>query len=91
MTRRTVTFDPAIDQLVQIIRGLALLVGIDYNYTEVINGLAYYGLCYWLNIDKSKAVEMAPSVLTTNLKLAGIQDELNDKFYESLSKLKIKL
>lgn len=91
MSRRTVTIDPAIDQFVKIIRGLALLIGLDYNYTEVINGLAYYGICYWLNIDKSKAVAMAPSILATDLKMAGIQDELSDKFYESLSKLKIKL
>jgi len=90
MPRRTVTFDPAIDQLVQIIRGLALLIGLDYNYTEVANGLAYYGVCYWLGIEKSKAVEMAPSVLTTNLKLAGIEDELRDKIYENLSKLAMK-
>lgn len=90
MTRRTVTFDPTIDQFVQIIRGLALLVGLDYNYTEVANGLAYYGVCYWLNIKKSKAVEMAPSVLTTNLKLAGIEDELRNKVYENLSKLTTK-
>lgn len=91
MSRRTVTIDPAIDQFVKIIRGLALLVGLDYNYTEVINGLAYYGICYWLNIDKSKAIAMAPSILATDLKMAGIRDELSDKFYENLSKLKIKL
>ena len=87
MSRRTVTIDPALDQIIKIIRGLALLIGLEYNYTEVVNGLAYYGVCYWLNIEKSKAVAMAPQVLTTNLKMAGIEDELRDKFYESLSKL----
>jgi len=91
MTRRTVTFDPTIDQIVTLIRGLSLLVGLDYNYTEVVNGLVYYGLCYWLNTPKAKAVAMAPKVLTTNLKMAGIEDELRDKFYESLSKLKINI
>ena len=91
MTRRTVTFDPTIDQIVNLIRGLALLVGIEYNYTEVVNGLAYYGVCYWLGIEKTKAVEMASKVLATNLKMEGIKDELNDKFYENLSKLKINI
>ena len=89
MTRRTVTFDPTIDQIVNLIRGLALLIGIEYNYTEVVNGLIYYGLCYWLNIEKAKAIELAPKVITTNLKMEGIKDELSDKFYENLSKLKL--
>lgn len=89
MTRRTVTFDPAIDQLVNLIRGLALLIGLEYNYTEVVNGLVYYGLCYWLNTPKEKAVAMAPIVLTSNLKMEGLKDKLSDKFYENLSKLKI--
>ena len=89
MTRRTVTFDPTIDQIVNLIRGLALLIGIEYNYTEVVNGLAYYGVCYWLDIKKETAVAMAPKVLTTNLKMEGINDELNDKFYATLSKLKL--
>ena len=91
MSRRTVTIDPALDQIINIIRGLALLIGLEYNYTEVVNGLAYYGVCYWLNIEKSKAVAMASQVLTTNLKMAGIEDELGDKFYESLSKLKLNI
>jgi len=91
MSRRTVTIDPALDQIIKIVRGLALLIGLEYNYTEVVNGLVYYGLCYWLNTPKAKAVAMAPKVLTTNLKMAGIEDELSNKFYESLSKLKINL
>lgn len=86
MSRRTVTIDPALDQFVKIIRGLALLIGQDYNYTEVINNLAYYGICYWLDIKKSQAVEKAPSILTTNLKFAGIEDEMRDKFYENILK-----
>lgn len=89
MSRRTVTIDPALDQFIKAIRGLALLIGIEYNYTEVVNGLAYYGLCYWLNIEKPKAVAMAPLVLTTNLKMEGIRDELRDRFLENISKLKI--
>ena len=87
MSRRTVTIDPALDQIIKLVRGLALLIGLEYNYTEVVNGLAYYGLCYWLNIEKSKAVAMAPQVLTTNLKMEGIKDELRDRFFENLSKL----
>lgn len=91
MSRRTVTIDPALDRIIKTIRGLALLIGLEYNYTEVVNGLAYYGVCYWLSIEKSKAVAMAPQVLTTNLKMAGIEDELSGKFYESLSKMKINI
>jgi len=89
MMRRTVTFDPAIDQLVNLIRGLALLIGLEYNYTEVVNGLAYYGVCYWLNIPKERAVAMAPQVLTSNLKLGGITDELTDKLRNLLPNLKL--
>lgn len=87
MSRRTITIDPALDQIIKLVRGLALLIGLDYNYTEVVNGLAYYGVCYWLGIDHKKAVEMASQVITTNLKMEGIEDELRDKFYENLSKL----
>ncbi len=89
MIRRTVTFDPAIDQLVNLIRGLALLIGLEYNYTEVVNGLAYYGVCYWLNVRKDRAVAMAPQVLTSNLKFEGITDELLDKLRETMPKLKL--
>ena len=89
MSRRTVTIDPTLDTFINIIRGLSLLVGLNYNYTEVVNGLAYYGLCYWLNLEKSKAVAMAPQVITTNLKMEGIEDELRDKWVNNvLSKLK---
>lgn len=84
MSRRTVTIDPTIDTLVNIIRGLSLLVGLNYNYTEVVNGLAYYGICYWLRIDHKKAVEMAPQIISTNLKLEGIQDELRDKWVNTV-------
>lgn len=84
MTRRTVTIDPALDQLLNLVRGLLLLIGLEYNYTEAVNGAIYYGVCYWLNIPKDKAVAMAPSVLTTNLKVEGIQDDLRDKFYKNI-------
>ena len=84
MPRRTVTIDPALDQLLNLVRGLFLLVGQEYNYTEAVNGAIYYGVCYWLNIPKDKAVAMAPFVLTTNLKVEGIQDELRDKFYKNI-------
>lgn len=84
MSRRTVTIDPTIDTFINIIRGLSLLVGLNYNYTEVVNGLAYYGICYWLGIDHKKAVAMAPQILTTDLKLEGIQDELRDKWINNV-------
>lgn len=84
MTRRTVTIDPALDQLLNLVRGLLLLLGQEYNYTETVNGAIYYGICYWLNIPKDKAVALASQVLTTNLKVEGIQDELRDKFYKNI-------
>jgi len=88
MSRRTVTIDPTLDKIINFIRGLSLLVGQEYNYTEVVNGLAYYGLCYWLGTDPKKAVELASQVLTTDLRLEGIQDELRDKWVNTvLSKL----
>lgn len=84
MTRRTVTIDPALDQLLNLVRGLLLVLGKEYNYTEAVNGAIYYGVCYWLGIPKDKALELASQVLTTNLKVEGIQDELRDKFYETI-------
>ena len=89
MSRRTVTIDPALDKIINLIRGLSLLVGLDYTYTAVVNGLAYYGICYWLGIEKAKAVAMASQVITTDLRMEGIQDELRDKMVDTvLSKLK---
>lgn len=84
MTRRTVTIDPALDQLLNLVRGLLLLLGQEYNYTEAVNGAIYYGICYWLNIPKDKAVALASQVLSTNLKVEGIQDELKEKFYKNI-------
>ena len=84
MSRRTVTIDPALDKIINLIRGLSLLVGLDYNYTQVVNGLAYYGVCYWLGIDHKKAVAMAPQILTTDLKIEGIEDELRDKLVNTV-------
>ena len=84
MPRRTVTIEPALDQLLNFVRGLLLLLGQEYNYTEAVNGAIYYGVCYWLNIPKAKAIAMAPQMLTTNLKVEGIQDELRDRFYKNI-------
>ena len=84
MPRKTVTIEPALDQLLNFVRGLLLLLGQEYNYTEAVNGAIYYGVCYWLNIPKAKAIAMAPQMLTTNLKVEGIQDELKDKFYKNI-------
>lgn len=92
MSRRTVTIDPALDQIINLVRGLLLIIGLEYNYTEVVNGAIFYGICYWLNIPKKKAIEVASQVLTTNLKMEGIQDELKDKVINNvLSKLQIPL
>ena len=88
MSRRTVTIDPALDQIINLVRGLLLLIGQEYNYTEAVNGAIWYGICYWLNIPKEKAVALASQVLTTDLKTEGIQDELKGKVFNNvLSKL----
>lgn len=87
MPRRTITVEPTLDQLINIVRGLLLLIGKEYNYTEIVNGAIFYGVCYWLNIPYDKAVKLASKVLTTELKMEGIEDELRDKFFENLSKL----
>ena len=90
MSRRTVTIDPALDTIINLVRGLLLLIGQEYNYTEAVNGAIWYGICYWLNIPKPKAMEMASQVLTTNLKMEGIQDELREKVFNNvLSKLQL--
>jgi hypothetical protein len=45
-------------------------------------------MCYWLNIPQEKAVQMAPQVLTTNLKIEGLKDEERDRMVSQvLSKL----
>lgn len=88
MTRRTVTIEPGLDQIINFVRGFFLLIGQEYNYTEVVNYAIFYGICYWLNIPRDKAVEMAPQFVSTNLKIEGLKDEERDKFMESvLSKL----
>ena len=84
MSRRTVTIDPNLDKIINLIRGLSLLVGLDYTYTAVVNGLTYYGICYWLGIEKAKAVAMASQVITTDLRMEGIQDELRDKIINTV-------
>ncbi len=90
MSRRTVTIDPALDQIINLVRGLLLMMGQEYNYTEAVNGAIWYGICYWLNIPRPKATEIASQVLTSNLKTEGIIDELKDKvFSDVLSKLQI--
>jgi len=84
MTRRTVTIDPVLDQLLNLVRGLLLVLGQEYNYTEAVNGAIFYGICYWLDIPPDKAIALASQVLTTNLKVEGIQDELRDKFNKNI-------
>lgn len=82
MVRRTVTIEPRLDQIINFVRGFFLLLGQEYNYTEVVNHAIYYGICYWLGIDHKKAVAMAPQVLTTNLELEGLKDEQRDELVQ---------
>jgi len=90
MSRRTVTIDPTLDQIINLVRGFFLLVGQEYNYTEVVNNAIFYGICYWLNIRHEKAIKLAPQMLTTNLKIEGMKDEQRDKmFQEILSRLQL--
>ncbi len=89
MSRRTVTIDPRLDQIINVVRGFLLLLGQDYNYTEVVNGAIFYGICYWLNLPHDEAVKLAGVILTRELKLEGLKDEERTKFNEAIaSKLK---
>lgn len=88
MSRRTITIEPNLDKIINFVRGFFLLVGQEYNYTEVVNAAIFYGICYWLNIPHEKAVQMAPQVLTKNLKIEGLKDEERDRMISQvLSKL----
>jgi hypothetical protein len=88
MSRRTITVEPNLDKIINFVRGFFLLIGQEYNYTEVVNAAIFYGICYWLNITHEKAVQLAPTVLATNLKIEGMKDEERDKmFAQILSKL----
>lgn len=90
MPRRTVTIEPTLDQIINFIRGFFLLMGQEYNYTEVVNYAVFYGICYWLKIPHNKAVQIAPQFVSTNLKIEGLKDEERDKFVENvLSKLQL--
>jgi len=60
------------------------MIGVEYNYTEAVNGAIWYGICYWLNIPKEKAVALASQVLTTDLKTEGIHDELREKVFNNV-------
>jgi len=88
MTRRTITIDPALDKIINIIRGLFLLMGKEYNYTEVVNNAVFYGICYWLDMPKDQALKTVSQVLTTDLKFEGIKDEERDRIMDILSKVK---
>lgn len=87
MPRRTITIDPRLDQFINIVRGLLLLLGKEYNYTEIVNGAIFYGICYWLGIKHDKAVEIASQFLTTELRVEGIQDELKERWDKTIEKL----
>ena len=89
MIRRTIRIDPKLDQIINFVRGFFLLLGQEYNYTEVVNNAIFYGICYWLNIPQERALELTPQMLTTNLKIAGMKDEERDEMFEKiLSKLR---
>jgi hypothetical protein len=85
MSRRTITIDARLDQVINVVRGFFLLLGQDYNYTEVVNGAIFYGACYWLGLSKEKAMELAGHILTTELKLEGLKDEERTKLNEAIS------
>lgn len=85
MSRRTITIDPRLDQVINVVRGFFLLLGQDYNYTEVVNGAVFYGICYWLGLSKEKATELAGYILTKELKLEGLKDEERTKLNEAIS------
>jgi hypothetical protein len=88
MSRRTITIEPKLDNIINSVRGFFLLTGKEYNYTEVVNAAIFYGICYWLNITHEKAAQMASTVLATNLKIEGLKDEERDRMVsEVLSKL----
>jgi hypothetical protein len=88
MSRRTVTVDATLDQIINLVRGFFLLVGQEYNYTEVVNAAIFYGICYWLNVPKETAMKMASQVLSRQLKIEGIKDEQWDRMSQQiLSKL----
>lgn len=87
MPRRTITVEPSLDQIINIVRGLLLLLGKDYNYTEIVNGAIFYGICYWLGLPHDQAVKLASRVLTTDLKLEGIEDQLKERWNKQIRKL----
>jgi len=88
MSRRTITIDPKLDQIINFVRGFFLMIGQEYNYTEVVNYAIYYGICFWLGVTHEQAVQSASQALSTNLKLEGMKDEERDKMVkEILSKL----
>jgi len=85
MSRRTVTIDAGLDGIVNFVRGFFLLVGQDYNYTEVVNAAILYGICYWLNVPREQAVKMQGQILSRELKLEGLKDEERTKFNEAIA------
>jgi len=87
MYRKTVTIEPRLDKIINVVRGLLLLLGKEYNYTEIVNGAIFYGICYWLDIPHDQAVKLASQILTTDLKMEGIQDELKERWDKVMGKL----
>jgi hypothetical protein len=85
MSRRTVTIDERLDGIINFVRGFFLLLGQDYNYTEVVNAAILYGICYWLNVEPNQAVKLQADILTKELKIEGLMDEERTKFNEAIA------
>jgi len=41
MSRRTITIEPNLDKISNFVRGFFLLIGQEYNYTQVVNVLFF--------------------------------------------------
>ena len=84
MSRRTVTIDETLDGIINLVRGVFLLTGKDYNYTEVVNAAILYGICYWLGTSKVDALKLQEQILTKELKIEGLKDEERTKLLEAI-------
>lgn len=90
MSRRTVTIDARLDGIINFVRGFFLLLGQDYNYTEVVNAAILYGICFWINVPHDQAVKLQSEILTKELKLEGLKDEDRTKLIDAIdSKLNL--
>jgi hypothetical protein len=84
MSRKTVTIDETLDGIINLVRGVFLLTGKDYNYTEVVNAAILYGICYWLGTPKDAAVKLQGELLTKQLKFEGLKDEERTRLLQAI-------